>query len=224
MATHANDLRKKKKQNRGFATTTKKCFLAQPISNRYFILTVPPRRHAGESLHHTTSNAASCMLLARVLRWSSCPLGTRVAVLGDGRATITTTSNKKRRRTTSGFVVGRRAVSSSSCSSDAADDLREFMATLGVYFTLPEQGVTSPEILTRLVASSVHADWIELAWSMLGSGICWQGVSQLTILVGQERVGQGKGCAVFQIANRTTTSSGHLAARVLAVPQFLDSE
>ena len=38
-------------------------------------------------------------------------------------------------------------------SGDGDDDdqpLREFMATLGVYFTLPEQGVTSPEILTRL--------------------------------------------------------------------------
>lgn len=34
-------------------------------------------------------------------------------------------------------------------SSNNGEDLREFIATLGVYFTLPEQGVTSPEILTR---------------------------------------------------------------------------
>lgn len=33
---------------------------------------------------------------------------------------------------------------------DSRDDvLRGCMATLGVYFTLPDQGVTSPEILTR---------------------------------------------------------------------------
>lgn len=33
--------------------------------------------------------------------------------------------------------------------------LREYIATLGVFFTLPEQGVTSPEILTRFDILSV---------------------------------------------------------------------
>lgn len=57
-----------------------------------------------------------------------------------------------------GKAVGTRSLcSSTSPSSDVgasvdADDvpsLREYIATLGVFFTLPEQGVTSPEILTR---------------------------------------------------------------------------
>lgn len=61
-------------------------------------------------------------------------------------------------------VVGTRCLCSSSLpSSDAgegvdADDLpslREYIATLGVFFTLPEQGVTSPEILTRFDSCQV---------------------------------------------------------------------
>lgn len=54
------------------------------------------------------------------------------------------------------FVRTRPLCSSTSPSTDGAgvdaDDLpslREYIATLGVFFTLPEQGVTSPEILTR---------------------------------------------------------------------------
>lgn len=64
-------------------------------------------------------------------------------------------SNWRSRR--GNFVGTRFLCSSASPSSDAgagvdADDLpslREYIATLGVFFTLPEQGVTSPEILTR---------------------------------------------------------------------------
>lgn len=49
--------------------------------------------------------------------------------------------------------VGKRGIDASRTLSTSSenDEFRQFMATLGVYFTLPEQGVTIPEILTRLV-------------------------------------------------------------------------
>lgn len=49
--------------------------------------------------------------------------------------------------------VGKRGVDASRTLSTSSenDEFRQFMATLGVYFTLPEQGVNKPEILTRLV-------------------------------------------------------------------------
>eukprot|EP00903_Cladosiphon_okamuranus_P005499 g5480.t1 len=40
--------------------------------------------------------------------------------------------------------------------ADDMPSLREYIATLGVFFTLPEQGVTSPEILTRCSATPVR--------------------------------------------------------------------
>lgn len=100
------------------------------------------------------------MVLAHVsllLQWSR-PRILGVAVINGSRGNWTTTvgrSNTSRKRQ---FVEGHSLYcSSSASSSDACEDvrvdglpsLREYMATLGVFFTLPEQGVTSPEILTR---------------------------------------------------------------------------
>lgn len=118
------------------------------------------------------------MRVSLLLRWSRPrPLGARVAVIDRsrvywntivGRSTGTSTSRERQ------FVLGqgRRPLCSSSApfSSDACEDvrvdglpsLREYMATLGVFFTLPEQGVTSPEILTRcehLLLSEAGEAW-----------------------------------------------------------------
>lgn len=104
----------------------------------------------------TTSNyaqagnmvAAGVSLVLR--RYRARPLEAR-RLLIDG--------NRSSRRSRRGHIAGTRFLCSSSTppSSDVgagveADDLpslREYIATLGVFFTLPEQGITSPEILTR---------------------------------------------------------------------------
>ena len=80
----------------------------------------------------------------------------------EARRVLTDGNRSSSGRSWRGQVVGgtRLLCSSTSTSPDAAvagagvdaDDipsLREYIATLGVFFTLPEQGVTSPEILTR---------------------------------------------------------------------------
>ena len=57
-----------------------------------------------------------------------------------------------------------------SSTGDGDDDdqpLREYMATLGVYFTLPEQGVNSPEILTRLACVAGNTWYV--IWYCFGS-------------------------------------------------------
>lgn len=48
--------------------------------------------------------------------------------------------------------------------------LREYIATLGVFFTFPEQGVTSPEILTRfdiLVSRAIRPRLWPHPWTLL---------------------------------------------------------
>ncbi|CAM9446519.1 unnamed protein product [Ectocarpus fasciculatus] len=84
------------------------------------------------------------------------------AVISGGQTGCSSSSSSRRRKR--GFI-GALCSSSSTASPgkaggdvevDAGPSLREYMATLGVFFTLPDQGVTTPEILTRCSATPVR--------------------------------------------------------------------
>lgn len=104
------------------------------------------------------------IMLARaplLLRWyRPCQFGAQMTAVISGRQHgCSNTRRRKREYAYIGAING--LFSSSSAASpgkvegdvdvDAGPSLREYMATLGVFFTLPDQGVTTPEILTRLV-------------------------------------------------------------------------
>lgn len=141
-----------------------------------FLLVAPPRCvtrvwPTGQPVQATQNIP---MVLARVsllLRWS-CPrpLGARVAVIDGSRGNCSTAISSSRSSTSKKrqFVEGRALCSSSSPSSsdacadvDVDESLREYMATLGVFFTLPEQGVTTPEILTRCDEGGIVGGGVE---------------------------------------------------------------
>lgn len=94
------------------------------------------------------------VMLPRALlfvRWSRpSPLAVQVAVKNRRRSygVITTQIREERWYSASSSPPSSGSVD----GADAPDQLpclREYIATLGVFFTLPEQGITSPEILTR---------------------------------------------------------------------------
>lgn len=110
------------------------------------------------------------MLLSRVLLRESRSLGATAKKIGC--STIVSGSGggsgsgngRNSSRSNSGDACQHRPLFSSTGDGDDDDQpLREFMATLGVYFTLPEQGVNNPEILTRLVR--VAGDTWCMIWS-----------------------------------------------------------
>lgn len=117
---------------------------AKTTQNRAFIESRPPF-------------APEPMLLSRVLLRESRSLGATAkkiggsSIVGISGGGSGSGSGRNSSRSSGGNACQHRPLFSSSGDGDDADQpLREFMATLGVYFTLPEQGVTSPEILTRL--------------------------------------------------------------------------
>ncbi len=93
------------------------------------------------------------MVLGRVsflLRWSRPfpPLARMTTVIDDSRGTWSSTgSNSSTSSTSSKRQLGEQR--RNLCSGNGNSNGNEFIATLGVFFTLPEQGVTSPEILSR---------------------------------------------------------------------------
>lgn len=116
------------------------------------------------------------MLLSRVLLRQSRSLGATAkkiggsSIVGISGGGSGSGSGRNSSRSSGGNACQHRPLFSSSGDGDDADQpLREFMATLGVYFTLPEQGVTSPEILTRLacVMSDIWYMLLVLVYDMV---------------------------------------------------------
>ncbi|CAM9160482.1 unnamed protein product [Scytosiphon promiscuus] len=93
--------------------------------------------------------------LLSVRRSRPRPLVAQAAAKCSARCFLNTTS----RITDARWFSSSPSPTSSSADGDGSDQppcLREYIATLGVFFTLPEQGITSPEILTRCSATPVR--------------------------------------------------------------------